>query len=191
MVNCTGWVALRPFCPRHFADLTEEVKIHIMSTQSFDAWLKQKHKTTFWDLNSLATPNQRARIRPIYVSRQHLKQIPLGGWSLSSRMQDATKVAKERALAMKPTDLESELAQQDAKYQAVARHAIERVKFILDDKSHFTRQHRETAKEKREAARQRKRDAYVSLLGPACLGCERCWFAVQRMQQPGKHACPV
>lgn len=106
-----------------------------MSGQAFDAWNKQKHLDSFWDLNCLVTVDQRARIRPIYVSHQQLKQVPLGGWSLRSRIQDAAKAAKERALAMQPHELEQELRAQ--KYAAVAEHVIERIKFILNDKGPF------------------------------------------------------
>lgn len=79
-------------------------------------------------------------------------------------MQDANKVARERALAMQPTELELELQQQDAKYKAVALEAIARVKHVRDDGTHFTRQARESAKDKRDSARQRQRSAYEALL---------------------------
>lgn len=71
-----------------------------MSCQPFEAWNRQRHGSTFWDLNSLVTTDERARIRSIYVSQKQLKEIPLGGWSLRSRMTDACKVAKERAYAI-------------------------------------------------------------------------------------------
>ena len=57
------------------------------------------------------------------MSKKQLQQICLRGGS----WLDATKVAKERALAMKPHDLEHELETQDARYRAVALRAIERV----------------------------------------------------------------
>lgn len=107
---------------------------------------------------------ERAKIRPIYVSQKPLKDLPLGGWSLRSRMQDASKVARERALAMQPTELEIELQQQGAKYKAAALEAIARVKHVLDDKSYFTRQARESAKYKRDSATQQKRSAYEALM---------------------------
>lgn len=75
----------------HFVDLSDDVCIHVMSALAFEAWNKQKHMSTFWDLSCLVTVDQRARIRPIYVSQKQLKEIPLGGWSLRSRFLDATK----------------------------------------------------------------------------------------------------
>ena len=47
--------------------------------------------------------------------------------------------------------------------RAVALRAIERVKFILDDKCHFTRQARESAKDKRESAAVRQRKSEIGL----------------------------
>lgn len=60
---------------------------------------------------------------------------------------------------MQPVELELELRKQDAKYKAVEIEAIARVQHILEDTHHFTRQARESAKEKRDTARQRKRSA--------------------------------
>lgn len=46
-------------------------------------------------------------------------------------MNDACKVAKERAYAMQPMELEAELRQQDAKYRAVAVETISRIQHVL------------------------------------------------------------
>lgn len=58
---------------------------------------------------------------------------------------------------MKHDELERDFANQDVKYKEVAKAAIERVKTMLNDKHHYTRITKETAKEKRDAARQRKK----------------------------------
>lgn len=77
---------------------------------------------------------------------------------------------------MQPHKPESELAQQDDRCREVALQAIERVKFVLDDKQHFTRISRESAKEERDAARQLKEDAYAALVGH-CVDGGHVWTA--------------
>lgn len=88
--HCCWFYGLR--IAGHFVDLSEDVRMHVMSTKAFDGWNKQRHGANFWDLNCLVTLEERARTRPIYVSQKQLRDTPLGGWSLRSRMMDASKV---------------------------------------------------------------------------------------------------
>lgn len=84
-------------------------------------------------------------------------------WSLQSRLADAGKAAGEVALSLQPVSRETELQNQDAKCKRVASLPIQRIRRILEDNAHFMHETREKGKEKRNQAREHKREPYNQL----------------------------
>ena len=92
--------------------------------------------------------------------------MPKPEWSLRHRQEDACKTAREIALGLQPTSQEEELVQQDEKYKRIAPQAIQRVRYLLEEKQHFLHAARESGKLKREEAREKKKEAYRKLSVP-------------------------
>ena len=150
----------------HYVDLQQRLVLHVQSTRAWEAWQNGKHSDLFHDLRGLITWDQKQRIKVLCISPKQLKEMPKNGWSLRNRMADAAKAAKEVALSLQPIEQEQELQAQDKKYQRIAPLVIQRIKHLLADKSHFLHEAKENGKQKRNQAREQKREIYNSLTGP-------------------------
>ena len=124
-----------------------------------------QRKDRFHDLQMYVTHDQRQRIKVLCVNPKQVRDLPNKEWTLGNRMADAGKAAREVALSQQPKTLESELHQQDKKYQRVAPLATQRIRHLLEDGSHFMHAAREQGKEKRSQAKELKRAAFNGLSG--------------------------
>ena len=73
----------------HYVDLHLQVKVQVLSIRAWEAWVNGKHKERFYDLNSLVTPDQRSRIRPLSLTRKQVNDMPPGPFTVQARMRDA------------------------------------------------------------------------------------------------------
>lgn len=89
--------------------------------------------------------------------------MPKGPFTVQARMKDATKAAKEVAMSIRPERLEAELKLTDQKYQKIAPMAIQRIKHIFEDKSHFLHEAKESGKVNREQARAAKSQLFLDI----------------------------
>ena len=141
----------------HYVNLQTPLVVHVSSTRAHEAWTQHKHKEVFYDMQDLITLDQRARIKVLAITADQLKDMPKTEWSLRNRMADAKKAALEVALSMQPREQEKVLQEQDKKYRRIAPLVIQRIQYLLDDKSHFLDQARESGKQVRQQAREHKR----------------------------------
>ena len=149
----------------HYVDVRQRQVVHAQSTRAWQAWQHGQHKDSFHDIQTHVMHDQRMQIKALCINPKQLRELPKGEWTLRNRMADAAKAAREVALSHQPREQEQELALQDKKYQRIAPLAIQRVKYLLEDKSHFLHDAREQGKEKRTQAREHKRELYNSLSG--------------------------
>lgn len=147
----------------HYINLSTQVKIHVMSTRAWEAWVQGKHGHQFHDLEQLVTIDQRRQVQALSISMQQVRQMPTGVMTLKNRYHDATKAATEIALSLRPHAAETELKQQDLKYKRVAPQAIQRICFLMDNKEHFMNQEREKGKVLRNQTQEQKRREYEAL----------------------------
>ena len=139
----------------HYVDLQLQIKVQVLSTRAWEAWVHGKHQESFFDLNELITHDQRCRIRPLSLTQKQVNDMPCA-YTLKARLQDANKVAREIALSIKPVELEAELKLTDRRYVRIAHLAIKRIRHLLEEKDHFLHQARQTGKENRKKARDTK-----------------------------------
>ena len=62
----------------HYVDLQIQLKVQVLSTRAWEAWVHGKHKESFFDLNELITHDQRCRIRPLSLTQQQINDMPTG-----------------------------------------------------------------------------------------------------------------
>ena len=150
----------------HYVDLHQRIILHVQSTRAWEAWQHNRHAEVFHLLRELITLDQKSRIKVLCITSKQLKDMPKPEWSLRHRQEDACKTAREMALGLQPTSQEEELVQQDEKYKRIAPQAIQRVRYLLEDKQHFLHAARESGKLKREETREKKKEAYRKLSVP-------------------------
>ena len=166
----------------HYIKLSEQIRFHILSTKAWEAWVHGKHDHIFHDLASLVTADERHQIKALCLTMQQVKQMPKGALTLRSRFHDATKAATEVALAYQPKVEEAILQEQDKKYQKIAPLAVQRIRYILDTKDHFTHQARETGKTLRSQTQEQKKQAYNALTAEQAPGTHS-WVTKGRGKQ--------
>ena len=149
----------------HYVDLQSPVRAHLQSRKAWEAWVHGRHSDTFYDLQSLVTHDQRSRIRPLLLTTQQIKDMPPGPFTLKARAKDAGKTAKEIALSLRPIREEEELRLMDQRYNKIATLAIARIKHLLETKEHYLHQSRETGKQNRQKAKERKHNLFLEIGG--------------------------
>ena len=192
----------------HYVDLHQRIILHVQSTRAWEAWQQNRHAEVFHDLRELITLDQKSRVKVLCISSKQLKDTPNHEWSLRHRQEDACKTAKEIALGLQPTSQEEELVQQDDKYKRIAPQAIQRIRYLIEDKQHFMNAARETGKIKRDEAGEAKKEAYRKLSVPSSpnshvwepkgrgLKCRQCQATVTMhskltdLQDAATAACP-
>ena len=147
----------------HYVDLQMQVRVQILSTKAWEAWVHGKHAETFHDLQALVTHDQRSRIRPMILNQQQLKEMPPGPYTVKARMRDANKVAKEIAMSKKPESEEEGLRLTDHRYGRVALLAIQRIRHLLETKDHYLHQAKESGKKNRQEAKARKDQLFLDI----------------------------
>ena len=147
----------------HYVDLHVPVRVHLQSRKAREAWVHSRHKDHFHDLQCLVTHDHRSRIRPLHLTQQQIQEMPPGPFTIKARARDANKTAKEMALAMKPVREEEELWIIDQRYYKIAAKAIERIKFLLETKDHYLNKARETGKENRQKAKEKKHQLFLAI----------------------------
>ena len=147
----------------HYLDLSKKVVVQVLSVRAWEGWMKQKHREVFHDLRNLVTPDQQARIQPMSLTLKQINDMPGGPFTVQARMKDATKAAKEVAMSLRPEALEEELKVTDQRYQKIAALAIQRIKLLFEDKSHFLHEAKETGKKNREQAREAKKQLFLDI----------------------------
>ena len=193
----------------HFVDLQTQLKVQVLSTKAWEAWVHGKHKESFFDINELIARDQRCRIRPLSLTQQQIKDMPTRPYTLKARLSDANKVAREIALSIKPTELEAELTMTDGRYVRIAHLAIKRIRHLLEDKDHFLHQARQAGKENRKKARETKTQLFLDignqqgeqthqwatkLRGLQCLKCQKYITKHLKMEELRKvqvEECPA
>ena len=148
----------------HYVNLQQPVVVHVSSTTAWEAWTQSRHREVFFDFNDLISLDQRQRIKVLAISQAQLRDMPKTEWSLRSRMEDGKKAAQEVALSMQPHEQEAILKAQDGKYQRIAPLVIKRIQHLQEDKTHFLNQARESGKEIRKTAREKKKATFQGLL---------------------------
>ena len=147
----------------HYVDLQMQVKVQVLSIRAWEAWVNGKHHERFYDLNSLVTPAQRSRIRPLSLTRKQVNDMPPGPFTVQARMRDANKVAKEIALSLRPEELEAEMKVADKRYAKIAHLAIKRIRHLMESPDHFLHQARQKGRETRRLAQERKSKLFLDI----------------------------
>lgn len=62
----------------------------------------------------------------------------------------------EMALSLRPESEEDDLRLTDQRYQKIAPLAVQRIRFVIEQKDYFLNQSRETGKANRQKAKERK-----------------------------------
>ena len=148
----------------HYVDLQMPLVVHVSSTCAHEAWTQYKHKDVFYDMQNLISLDQRARIKVLAITSDQLKDMPKTEWSLRNRMADAKKAAQEVALSMQPIEQEKIFQEQDKKYRRIAPLVVQRVQFLLEEKTHFLNTARESGKQVRQQAREHKKALFQGLI---------------------------
>ena len=192
----------------HYVDLHVPVRVHLQSRKAWEAWVHSRHNDHFHDLQSLVTHDHRSRIRPLHLTQKQIQEMPHGPFTIKARARDANKTAKELALSMKPIREEEELRITDQRYYKIAAKAIERIKFLLESKDHYLNSARETGKENRQKAKEKKHNLFLAIgsnqdetkhiwdsKGRAlqCQGCQKRitqHLTVEALQQIQAEECP-
>ena len=147
----------------HYVDLTVPTRVHVMSIKAWEAWAMGRHQEHFFDLASLATWDQRQRVRALSITKAQLQVMPTTSLSLRTRYKDANKAAQEVAISRRPLDQERELREQDRKYNRIAPMAAQRIKYLLDTPDHYIDEEKATGKENRQKTRDMKKALFLEI----------------------------
>lgn len=97
------------------------------------------------------------------MSLKQVNDMPPGFYTVKTRMKDATKVAKEVVLSLRPIKLEEELRITDQRYAKIACLTIQRIRYLLETKDHFLHNAREEGKFRRKQARDKKSQLFLDI----------------------------
>ena len=152
-----------------------KVVVQLHNVQAWEAWKSAQKRANVYDLCKGISEQTMKRLTVLYTH----KEVILGvnsRWRL--RMVDAKKALRERIDEVRDLASEEYLAKQDQKAKRVYSAAIQRVKAIVDDKSHFGNQKDMSGPEKRGLTRQRKSDLLRNL--PLAAGTGHRWHQHKR-----------
>ena len=152
-----------------------KVVVQLHNVQAWEAWKSAQKRANVYDLCKGISEQAIKRLTVLYTH----KEVILGvnsRWRL--RMVDAKKALRERIEEVRDSASEEYLAKQDHKAKKVYNAAIQRVKAIVDDKSHFGNQKEMSGPEKRGLTRQRKSDLLKNL--PLAAGTGHRWHQHKR-----------
>ena len=167
------------------------VTVQTHNVQAWEAWKSEHKRANVYDLCKGISEQAMKRLKVLYTHREVILGVN-SRWRY--RMVDAKKALSERIDEVRDEALEEWLAKQDQKAKLIDNVAIQRIKAIADDKSHFGNQKELTGPEKRGLTKQRKSELLKDLPLAASTGhrwhqhqrgyrCERCEKFVT-MQSP-------
>ena len=143
---------------------TRRQQIYVLNIQAWEAWKDPEKRQQVFDIVHPSTEEELQRIQVLYCSQKMMADLGQAQDTWKTRWNDIKKVLSERCEAVRDKATEEFLAKQDTETKKIYHEAIERVKTIVEDKTHYGKQEpEENPKEKRAKARERKADLLKSL----------------------------